>query len=146
MIIESPAFENGQKIPKLYTCDDKNVNPPLVFTEVPKEAVSLVLIVDDPDAPMGTWVHWTVWNISPDLGGVHEQDQFQGAIEGMTDFGRTGYGGPCPPGGEHRYHFRLSALDTTLDLEPNTRVEDLRQAMEGHVIDRAEIVGTYRRK
>lgn len=105
MIIKSPDFKNNQRIPSRFTCDGKDINPTLVFEDIPKNSKSLVLIVDDPDAPMGTWVHWTLWNIPKDTKIIEENSKPKGAIEGITSFGKPGYGGPCPPNGVHRYFF-----------------------------------------
>ncbi|GAG65703.1 unnamed protein product, partial [marine sediment metagenome] len=106
-------------------------------------AKSLVLIVDDPDAPAKTWVHWTVWNIDPKTTEILENSIPQDAVEGVTDFGTSGYGGPCPPSGTHRYFFKLYALDTTLDLSSSATVEDIQEAMEGHILDSVELIGLY---
>ena len=146
MKLFSSAFEHNKNIPSQYTCDGANFNPPLQVSEVPANAKSLVLIVDDPDAPAGTWVHWTVWNIDPKTTEIAENSVPQGAIEGMTNFGKTGYGGPCPPSGTHRYFFKLYALDITLDLTPNAGKDNLEQAMQGHVLDSVELIGLYSRK
>ncbi len=146
MRIESPAFAMGEGIPKEYTCDGRDVSPPLRFTGVPESAKSLALIVDDPDAPAGTWTHWTVWNIAPQVGELAAAWQAtDGAVEGSTSAGRNGWGGPCPPSGTHRYFFKLFALDTVLDLAPATDAHALEAAMNGHVIDKAGIFGTYSR-
>ena len=109
MQISSPEFTNNQKIPSKFTCNGVNYNPLLIFSGVPREARSLVLIVDDPDAPVGTWVHWVVYNISPSVKEVKEKSVPQGGIEAVTSFGKPGYGGPCPPSGTHRYFFKLYA-------------------------------------
>lgn len=145
MKIESPAFQHNQPLPAKFTCDGQNINPPLVFSEVPVETKSLVLIMDDPDAPMGTWVHWTVWNISPQIKEIAENSLPPGAVEGITSFGKPGYGGPCPPSGTHRYFFKLYALDTTLTLEPSTDKQTLEKALEGHLLAQAELIGLYSR-
>lgn len=143
--IESPAFNNEGMIPLKYTCDGENINPPLVITGIPENTKSLVLIVEDPDAPAGTWIHWTVWNISPATNEIPENSVPQGAVEGITDFGSPGYGGPCPPSGKHRYFFKLYSLDITLDLAPSATVEDIEEAIQGHIIESAELMGTYER-
>lgn len=145
MIISTPAFENGERIPEKYTCDGPNINPSLIFEGVPEEGKNLALIVDDPDAPAGTWVHWTVWNIEPRSGGVDEDSLPPGAVEGMTSFGEPGYGGPCPPSGTHRYFFKLYALDAELDLATGASSSDLEAALEEHVLETAELVGLYSR-
>jgi len=141
--ITSPSFQNNGAIPAKYTCDGNDVNPPLNITGIPREAKSLVLIVDDPDAPMGTFVHWVVWNIPPKE--RIEENSVPG-VEGMNDFRKRSYGGPCPPSGTHRYFFKLYALDVKLDLKTNSRKEDVEKAIEGHVLARGEIVGLYRRR
>jgi len=146
MKLTSPAFGHNENIPKKYTCDSENISPPLIFSDVPTSAKSLVLIVDDPDAPAGDWVHWTVWNIRPDLSEIAEAKAPQGATEGYTDFGKTGWGGPCPPSGTHRYRFNLYALDRVLDLPETARKSDLEKAMEGHVLDSTVLIGLYQRK
>ena len=143
LAVTSPAFENRGIIPTKYTCDGDDVNPPLNVEGIPEGAQSLVLIVDDPDAPMGTWDHWIVWNIPP--AGKIEENSVPG-IEGLNDFRRRSYGGPCPPSGTHRYFFKVYALDTKLDLDPSSRKEDVERAMNGHVLARGEIVGLYSRR
>lgn len=145
MKIESAAFGHNQAIPSKYTCDGQNVNPPLTFSDVPSDAKSLVLINDDPDAPAGTWVHWTVWNISSQTTEIAEDSVPQGSVEGVTSFGKPGYGGPCPPSGTHRYFFKLYALDTTLDLDQSATKQDLEKAMEGHILAEASLIGLYSR-
>lgn len=146
MKIESSAFENNQPIPPTYTCDGENTSPPLMISGVPKEAKSLALVVDDPDAPRGLWVHWTTWNIAPDTKEIPENSVLRGAMEGMTDFGKPGYGGPCPPSGTHRYFFKLYALDTMLDVPMETDKIELEAAMIGHVVASSELIGLYSRQ
>ncbi|MFO7928305.1 MAG: YbhB/YbcL family Raf kinase inhibitor-like protein [Candidatus Humimicrobiaceae bacterium] len=143
MQIKSTAFENNGNIPAKYTCDGENVNPPLEFSEVPQNAESLALVADDPDAPGKTWVHWTIWNINPKTKKIPEHAKLEKAIEGITDFGKPGYGGPCPPSGTHRYFFKLYALDTELNLDPSSDVGQLQEEIEGHVIEKAELIGKY---
>lgn len=153
MKITSPAFENQQTIPAKYTCIDGDINPPLSFSDVPQNAKSLVLIVDDPDAPGGTWTHWVVFNISPNVGGIGENSEPDG-IEAMTSFGKPGYGGPCPPpaspeqlqrgeSGTHRYFFKLYALDLMLDLTESADKKAVEEAMNGHILAQAELVGLF---
>jgi hypothetical protein len=142
LIVSSPAFENGKFIPRKYTCDGDDVNPPLEIKNIPKETKSLALIVDDPDAPKGTWEHWTVWNIPPT---ERIQENTVPGVEGLNDFGRHSYGGPCPPFGTHRYFFKVYALDTLLNLSPNARKKDLERAMEGHILSKGELIGLYKR-
>ncbi|KKU48891.1 hypothetical protein A3H10_04515 [Candidatus Uhrbacteria bacterium RIFCSPLOWO2_12_FULL_46_10] len=146
MQLTSSAFQNNEHIPSQYTCDGANVNPPLNILEIPKEAESLVLIVDDPDAPRGDWVHWTVWNINPTTASIGENSVPSGAIEGQTDFGKSGYGGPCPPSGTHRYHFKLYALDKELALDKRAKKFDLESAMSGHTLAQSTLVGLYKRR
>ncbi len=146
MKIESTAFKNNELVPSKYTCDGENVNPPLQISDVPENAKSLVLIVDDPDAPSGTWVHWTVWNIDPRIGEISENSCPGGGVEGMTDSGGAGYSGPCPPSGTHRYFFKLFALNTILGLDSSVKVKDLEREMENNILVRAQLVGLYRRQ
>lgn len=146
MKISSPAFENNGEIPTKHTCDGENISPPLEIGEEPAEAQSLVLIMDDPDAPAGTWIHWTVWNIDSKTTDISENSVPAGATEGATSFGRPGYGGPCPPSGTHRYFFRLYALDKKLDLSPQADKSKLEEAMNDHVLAKGELLGLYSRK
>ncbi len=146
MKIISSAFQHNQSIPSKYTCDGENVNPPLSFSDIPENAKSLVLIVDDPDAPTGTFVHWTVFNISPSVQNVNEHSVPQGGVEGMTDFGKPGYGGACPPTGTHRYFFKLYALDAILNLSSTADKKAIEQAMQGRILASAELIGLYKRK
>jgi phosphatidylethanolamine-binding protein (PEBP) family uncharacterized protein len=131
MKLSSPVFGEKQKIPSKHTCDGANTNPPLEIADIPQGAETLVLIVDDPDAPMGDWVHWLVWNINP---------------EGINDFGQKGYGGPCPPSGSHRYQFKLYALDIQLHLSSHAKKMEIEQAMHGHLLEKAMLVGVYSRE
>lgn len=159
MKIESPAFEHNQFIPAKYTCQGEDVNPPLKISDVPQEAKSLALIIDDPDAPMGVWVHWTVWNITPrteEIAGNSVPNRAPwdpnspatplSAEQGITDFGKPGYGGPCPPSGTHRYFFKLYALNVMLDLSPTATKADLEKAMQGRILAQAELFGLYQKK
>jgi len=143
LTVSSPVFQNNGFIPAKYTCDGDDINPPLRIEGIPKETVSLVLIVDDPDAPMGTWDHWVVWNIPPTE--RIEENSVPGT-EGLNDSRKHSYGGPCPPSGTHRYFFKVYALDTRLDLSPNSRKKDIERAMGAHIIAKGEIVGLYRRR
>ncbi len=143
LVITSPVFENNGFIPAKYTCDGEDVNPPLKIESIPEETQSLVLIVDDPDAPMGTWDHWVVWNIPPT--DKIEENSVPGT-EGLNDFNRHSYGGPCPPSGTHRYFFKVYALDTKLYLDPNSRKKDVERSMERHILARGEILGRYSRR
>jgi Raf kinase inhibitor-like YbhB/YbcL family protein len=146
MKLTSTAFTHNENIPSKYTCDGEDLSPPLTVSGVPASAKSLALIVDDPDAPAGDWVHWTLWNIKPDTTEIVEDKVPQGATEGYTDFGKPGWGGPCPPSGVHHYQFKLYALDSVLDLPATARKADLEKAMKEHSLDSTVLVGLYQRK
>lgn len=151
MELKSSAFQPGEMIPAKYTCDGPDVSPPLSWSDPPAGTRSFALISDDPDAPVGTWVHWVMWNIPPSARALEEnlpkKDSLpNGAKQGTTDFRRIGYGGPCPPSGTHRYFFKLYALDTTLDLPPTTTKKALEKATQGHILAQAELMGKYRRR
>ena len=143
--VASAAFQAGGAIPDQFTCKGANQNPPLQFQGVPKEAKSLVLIMDDPDAPGGLFTHWLVWNIDPATTQLSEKTVPPGAIQGRNDFGKSGYGGPCPPSGTHRYFFRVYALDRKLDLKSGATRRDLDKALAGHTIGQGELMGRYGR-
>ena len=148
--ISSTAFSEGEMIPTRYTCDGPDVSPDLSWSGVPDTAKSLALICDDPDAPMGTWVHWVLFNIPSSASGLPAEISSDAALEsgarhGSNDFGRLGYGGPCPPGGTHRYYFKLYALDTELNLDSGVTKDQLLEAMEGHILAEAQLMGTYKR-
>lgn len=145
MKITSREFKNNEKIPSKYTCEGEDVNPPLDFSGVPEDAKSLALIVDDPDAPAKTWVHWVVFNIPPDVTEIDEDTVPEDALLGRTDFGNKSYGGPCPPSGTHRYFFKLYALDSMLDLESGASKQDVLDAMNGRIIEKAELIGIFTR-
>lgn len=145
MKIQSLDFEQNQMIPKRYTCDGADISPSLKIFYAPKNAQSFALIVDDPDAPNGTWVHWTLWNIEPDTEEILEGTAPAGAVEGVTSFGTSGYGGPCPPSGTHRYFFKIYALDEMLNLSEEADKKQLFQAMKGLILDEAELIGLYLR-
>ncbi len=144
--ISSTAFENNGGIPVKFTCDGMDINPPLMIQGVPAGSKSLALIADDPDAPRGMWVHWVVWNIDPATTTIGEDSVPNGAVQGMNDFRKHDYGGPCPPSGTHRYFFKLYALDTRLNINQNSEKTALEKAMQGHIISQAQIMGTYKRK
>jgi Raf kinase inhibitor-like YbhB/YbcL family protein len=144
MNISSSAFKDGGSIPSNYTCDGANTSPPLAFDAVPAGAKSLALVVDDPDAPGGTFDHWVVWNIPGNTRAIAEGQSPQG-VSGKNGFGKNGYGGPCPPSGEHRYQFKLYALDTTLSLPPSASKADLENAMNGHTPAQVKMMGRYKR-
>ena len=143
MKLTSTAFQHNGGIPSKYTCDGDNDSPPLIINDIPKNAKSLAFICDDPDAPVGTFVHWVAWNIPPNTSQIPENHKFLN--EGITDFGRRGWGGPCPPSGAHRYFFKLYALDTTLNLPQTARKKDLEIVMKGHVLAEAQLIGLYKR-
>lgn len=151
MQLTSTAFKAGEAIPARHSYDGGNVSPPLAWTGVPNQAKSLALIMDDPDAPRGTWVHWLVYGLAPDARDLKEdlpktQSLPGGARQGLNDFRLLGYGGPAPPpGNPHRYFFRIYALDTVLDLRPGASRKELDQAMQSHVLATGELMGTYKR-
>lgn len=145
MEVTSIAFRNGENIPKKYTCEGEDMNPPLAINDAPMSTKSFALIVDDPDAPTGIWVHWVVWNIKPEIREIPEAAK-QIGVEGITDFRRAGYDGPCPPPGKpHRYFFKLYALDIILDLASNATKSQLEKSMKGYILAKAELMGTYQR-
>ena len=145
MKITSSAFQEGGNIPSKFSCDGADTSPPLQISDVPSGAKSLVLIVDDPDAPSGLFTHWMVWNISPQSSGVAEGSTPKG-VQGTNDFGKSGYGGPCPPSGTHRYCFKIFALDRELDLPFGAKRGQLDAAIKNHVLAQGELMGRYLRK
>lgn len=145
MKLTSLAFANNGELPSKYTCDGQGINPPLQIGAVPANAQSLVLIVDDPDAPSGTYIHWLVWNISPETTDIPENDIPNNSIQGITSGGRSGYVSPCPPSGTHRYIFKIYALDTKLNLSANSNLKALESSIQGHILDTAQIIGLYKR-
>ncbi len=146
MELSSTAFIADGSILAKYTCDGDNVNPPLQISDVPIEAKSLILIVDDPDAPRGDWVHWLIWNMDPKITEITENSVPAGAVQGLTDFGSNEWGGPCPPSGTHRYYFKLYALDTLFELPLATTKVQLEAAMQGHILEQTQLLGTYQRQ
>lgn len=145
MKISSPAFSYNGKIPQQYTCEGQNINPPLKIEEIPQNTQSLALIMEDPDAVSGIWVHWIIYNIPPKISQILE-NQVPPGVEGTISFGNQGYGGPCPPNiPPHRYFFKLFALDTEITAREPINAQELREKMTGHVIDSAEIVGIYQK-
>jgi Raf kinase inhibitor-like YbhB/YbcL family protein len=145
MKITSSAFHEGGSIPSKFTCDGSDTSPPVQISDVPAEAKSLVLIADDPDAPGGLFTHWLVWNIPPQTSSIAEGITPKG-VQGANDFGKSGYRGPCPPPGTHRYSFKIFALDRELELHAGAKRSQVDAAMKGHVIARGELVGRYARK
>ncbi len=146
MTITSTAFQDNTEIPEKYTCNGGNYNPPFTFSQTPREAQSLALVVEDPDAPNKTWTHWVLYNIPPSTLEILPHSLPENSMSGMTDFGSTEYGGPCPPTGVHRYFFKLFALDTLLDLPEGATKETVESAMKGHVLEAAQIIGLYGKK
>ena len=149
--ITSSAFEDGGLIPAKYTCDGADISPPLQWEAVPEGTSSIALICDDPDAPVGTFVHWVLFNLPAetrelDKNIAPDETLPSGAKQGTSDFGRIGYGGPCPPSGTHRYFFKIYALDTQLGLEAGAAKEQLLKAMEGHVLAKGQLMGRYKRR
>lgn len=142
MQLTSLAFSNNRSIPQKYTCEGEDVNPPLFIASIPEKAKSLALIVDDPDAPGGMWVHWVVFNIK--MTDAIDEDSVPG-IQGINDFGKKDYGGPCPPSGTHHYYFKIYALDSELVLREGATKTALEKAMEGHILGQAELIGLYKK-
>lgn len=151
MKLTSPAFEANQLIPRQYTCDGEDISPPLNWDEPPANTKSLALICDDPDAPRKTWVHWVVYNLPPTTRSLAENistndNNMADGLQGLNDFKKLQYGGPCPPGGTHRYFFKLYALDTILELKSGATKAEVEAAMKGHILAQAELIGLYSRK
>lgn len=149
--LTSTAFVQGSPIPQQYTCDGEDISPPLEWSDPPAGTHSFALIADDPDAPVGTWVHWVLYNLPADSHALPEAippdtELPDGSRHGQNSWQRPGYGGPCPPGGTHRYFFKLYALDTALDLAPGASSTQLLQAMEGHILAQTEVMGVYTRQ
>lgn len=148
--MQSTAFEPGGMIPKEYTCDGRDISPPLSWGDVPEGCASITLICDDPDAPMGTWVHWVLFDLPPETRSLPENipavEKLEGGgRHGINDFRKLGYGGPCPPGGTHRYYFKIYALDKELELSVGGTKDQLLKAMEGHILAEGELLGRYKR-
>ena len=144
MILTTPAFKNGKPIPKKFTCEGGDINPELQIENMPQGAKSLALLMEDPDAPGATFVHWIVWNIDPAAAFVKEESKPMGSVEGTNSGGGMGYIGPCPPpGNPHRYFWKAYALDAQISLMPGSRKEEFTAAIEGHVLAETELVGTY---
>lgn len=149
--VTSSAFKEGGMIPAKYTCDGQNISPSLKWEQAPKDVKSFALISDDPDAPIGVWVHWVMWNIPPEVNELAEgipavKELQNGSKQGITDFQQHGYGGPCPPGGTHRYYFKIYALDAMLDLPDNTTKKNLLAEMKYHILAEGSLMGKYQRK
>lgn len=149
--VRSPAFQEGAMIPKLYTCDGKNVSPPLTWGSAPERAQSIALICDDPDAPRGTFVHWVLFNLPPESKGLQENVPVGKALAGGAKQGagtskKTGYMGPCPPSGVHRYYFKVFVLDSRLNLDSGITKEQLLKAMDGRILAEGQLMGTYKRQ
>ena len=148
--ITSPAFEEEGMIPEKHSCDGIDVSPALAWTSAPEGTKTFAIICDDPDAPMGTWVHWVLFNLPESVRELHEsippeRELKNGGKQGMNDFHKVGYGGPCPPGGTHRYFFKIYALDVEIDLEAGATKSDLLRAMEGHILAEGQLMGKYQR-
>ncbi len=152
--IINPTFKDGEPIPPRYSCEDVDISPPINWDQpdlsVPPEG-SIAIICDDPDAPGGTWVHWVIFNLPPETRTLPEmvmprEEQENGTLQGVNSWGTIGYRGPCPPSGTHRYYFKIYALDTKLDLPSGITKDELLNAMEGHVLDEGQVMGTYTRK
>lgn len=149
--LTSTAFEEGGLIPSKYTCDGEDISPPVKWDVVPEGTASIAIICDDPDAPMGTWVHWVLYNLPPETRELAEnlpddETLADGTRQGVTDFGKTGYGGPCPPAGTHRYFFKIYALDISIDIVSLVDKENLLKAMKGHILSQGQLMGKYKRQ
>ena len=149
--ITSTAFKQGERIPSKYTCDGSGVSPVLELSDVPEATRSFAIIADDPDAPVGTWIHWVLYNVPGETRTLPEAippdaNLPDGSRQGKNSWGRPGYGGPCPPGGTHRYFFRLYALDIMLALRSGVSENELLKAMKGHILAEAELMGLYSKK
>jgi Raf kinase inhibitor-like YbhB/YbcL family protein len=149
--VASPAFKEGKMIPSKYTCDGEDISPRLILESVPDGTKSIALINDDPDAPMGTWVHWVLYNLPGDTKDLPENITAiptlpNGARNGTNSWGRLGYGGPCPPSGTHRYYFKFYALDIMLDLDSGATKEQVLKALENHILAEGQLMGTYQRQ
>ena len=146
----SSVFKNNDKIPSKYTCDGENISPELTISDIPAQTKSLVLIVDDPDAPMGNFTHWILYNIPADTKEISSESiQMlidKGAQHGINDFGKTSYGGPCPPFGVHRYFFKLYAIDRVLEVKPKVTKSELQNMIRPHILEKTELIGVYSRK
>lgn len=150
LVVKSSAFKEGEMIPMKYTCDGEDISPPLSWEGVPEGTKSIAIICDDPDAPMGTWVHWVLFNLPPGTNTLPEAVPPEAVLENgarhsINDFRKLGYGGPCPPSGTHRYYFKIYALDIVLGLQSGASKADLLKAMEGHVLSEGQIMGRYKR-
>ena len=147
-LLSSPAFNSGQPIPKKYSCEGQDISPPLSWIDAPAPTKSFALIVDDPDAPMGIWVHWVIYNLPASCNNLPEAypksaQLPDGSMQGNNSWPKLGYGGPCPPGGTHRYYFKLYALDTLLQIAPGATKEQLLSTMKEHILGTTELMGTY---
>ena len=150
MEIRSSGFDEGAMIPEKYTCDDIDISPPLKWSKVPDGTKTFAIICEDPDAPMGTWVHWVIYNLPANINELSEDVPSleilpNGAKQGRNDFGKIGYGGPCPPGGVHRYYFKVYALSEKLNVEAGITKSELLKAMEGHILSEGQLMGRYKR-
>ncbi len=151
MLITSPVFMDNNLVPAKYTCDGQDISPPLEWKDIPAGTKSLALICDDPDAPMGTWVHWVAYTIPPNITKLEEnirpeKELKNGMRQGNNSWPKIGYGGPCPPSGTHRYYFKLYALDNIPDLKPGATKAQLSEAMKGHILAEAQLMGKYARQ
>lgn len=149
--LTSPAFEHNSQMPAKYTCDSQNISPPLQWENIPDKTKTIALICDDPDAPMGTWVHWVLYNLPKEKRALEEnypddETLEKGIRQGFNDFGNIGYGGPCPPGGTHRYFFKIYALDCTFGITQIPDKKMIENLMTGHILATGQLIGKYTRK
>lgn len=143
--LTSSVFKHEENIPKKFTCQGENINPELNIENVPEETKSIVLIMDDPDAPVGTWDHWIIWNIEPNTTKIPENSIPENSVVGKNGWGRNDYGGPCPPSGTHRYFFKLYCLNKKLDLSKDSKKKDVEKAMKGNIVSETVLMGKYKK-
>jgi Raf kinase inhibitor-like YbhB/YbcL family protein len=143
--LTSPVFKHEESIPKKFTCQGEDINPELNIENVPEETKSIVLIMDDPDAPVGTWDHWIIWNIEPNTTKITENSIPENSVVGKNGWGRNDYGGPCPPSGTHRYFFKLYCLNKKLDLSRDTKKKDVEKVMKDNIISETVLMGKYKK-
>ncbi len=143
LVVQSVAFANDGHIPAKYTCEGENINPPIEISDMPEETKSLAIILEDPDAPAGVFTHWLLWNVSPNEGIAENTNQ---GVSGINDFGKTGYGGPCPPSGAHHYYFKIYALDKELNITAGENKAALLEGMNGHILATGELMGRFKKK
>ena len=145
MKLLSPQFQDNENIPVIYTCDGEGINPPLVISDVPEQAKSLILICTDPDSPSGDFIHWILWNIDPNISEIKENSIPYNVVEGLTSIGKPGFVGPCPNSGKHHYIFTIFALDLKLNLNSTSDISMLKNTIQNHILEQTELIGLYQR-